>query len=131
VLLTLAAFVFVLGVLIFVHESGHFLVAKLSGIQVLRFSLGFGKPLVRFHWGETEYVIATLPFGGYVKMAGLEEEGVQGERQLVRCLPCVLRIREVKRLPPQSGTDIHVAANRIRQIQQEAREVIAEACLLV
>jgi regulator of sigma E protease len=79
VLLTLAAFVFVLGVLIFVHESGHFLVAKLSGIQVLRFSLGFGKPLVSFRWGETEYVIATLPFGGYVKMAGLEEEGVQGE----------------------------------------------------
>ena len=78
-LLTLAAFVFVLGVLIFVHEAGHFLAAKAAGIQVLRFSLGFGKPLVKAQWGETEYVIATLPFGGYVKMAGLEDEGVQGE----------------------------------------------------
>ncbi|HEU5465243.1 MAG TPA: site-2 protease family protein, partial [Gemmatimonadales bacterium] len=78
-LLTVAAFVFVLGVLIFVHEAGHFLVAKATGVQVLRFSLGFGKPLVKFTWGETEYVIAYLPFGGYVKMAGLEEEGMMGE----------------------------------------------------
>ena len=78
-LLTLAAFVFVLGVLIFVHEAGHFLVAKATGVQVLRFSLGFGKPLVQFTWGETEYVIAMLPFGGYVKMAGLEEEGMMGQ----------------------------------------------------
>ena len=78
-LLTLAAFAFVLGVLIFVHEAGHFLVAKATGVQVLRFSLGFGKPLVSFTWGETEYVIATLPFGGYVKMAGLEEEGMMGQ----------------------------------------------------
>jgi len=77
--LTLAAFVFVLGVLIFVHEAGHFLAAKAAGIQVIRFSLGFGKPLVKVQWGETEYVIAVLPFGGYVKMAGLEDEGVQGE----------------------------------------------------
>ena len=78
-LLTLAAFAFVLGVLIFVHEAGHFLVAKATGVQVLRFSLGFGKPLMSFRWGETEYVIAVLPFGGYVKMAGLEEEGMMGQ----------------------------------------------------
>lgn len=78
-LLTLTAFFFVLGVLIFVHEAGHFLVAKATGVQVLRFSLGFGKPLFQFKWGETEYVIAWLPFGGYVKMAGLEEEGMMGQ----------------------------------------------------
>lgn len=78
-LLTLAAFVVMIGVLIFVHEAGHFLAAKAVGIQVHRFSLGFGKPLVSFTWGETEYCIAALPFGGYVKMAGLEDEGMMGQ----------------------------------------------------
>lgn len=77
--LTLAAFALMIGVLIFVHEAGHFIAAKLVGIQVHRFSLGFGKPLVSFRWGETEYVIAVLPFGGYVKMAGLEDEGMMGQ----------------------------------------------------
>src|SRR5258708_20579547 len=78
-LLTLAAFAIVLGVLIFVHELGHFLVAKAVGIQVLRFSLGFGRPLIAWRRGETEYWIAWIPLGGYVKMAGLEEEGMVGE----------------------------------------------------
>jgi regulator of sigma E protease len=59
-----------LGVLVFVHELGHFLVAKASGIRVLKFSLGFGRTLVGFKHGETEYVISALPLGGYVKMAG-------------------------------------------------------------
>ena len=79
-LLTLAAVVVVLGPLIFVHELGHFIAAKLVGIQVLRFSIGFGRPLVKARWGETEYCIAVLPLGGYVKMAGMEEqEGVAGD----------------------------------------------------
>src|SRR5207237_1748838 len=78
-LLTLAAFAIVLGVLIFVHELGHFLVAKAVGIQVLRFSLGFGRPLIAWRRGETEYWISWIPLGGYVKMAGLEEEGMVGE----------------------------------------------------
>jgi regulator of sigma E protease len=78
VLLTLAAVAVVLGVLIFVHEMGHFLAAKAVGIQVLRFSLGFGKPLARWRRGETEYWISWLPLGGYVKMAGLEDEGIGG-----------------------------------------------------
>jgi len=69
----------VLGVLISVHEFGHFIVAKLVGIQVLRFSLGFGRPLIQWRRGETEYWIAWIPLGGYVKMAGLEEEGMAGE----------------------------------------------------
>ncbi len=77
-LLTLAAFVVVLGVLIFVHEMGHFLAAKAVGIQVLRFSLGFGRPIVAWRRGETEYWISWLPLGGYVKMAGLEDEGIAG-----------------------------------------------------
>ena len=76
---TILAFLLVLGVLIFVHEAGHFVAAKAVGIQVLRFSLGFGRPLLRWRRGETEYWISWIPFGGYVKMAGLEDEGVAGE----------------------------------------------------
>jgi len=79
VLLTLAAFVAVLGILIFVHESGHFAAAKLVGIQVLRFSLGFGRPILAWRRGETEYWISWIPFGGYVKMAGFEDEGLAGD----------------------------------------------------
>src|SRR5258708_28136178 len=78
-LLMLVSLVIVLGVLISVHEFGHFIVAKAVGIQVLRFSLGFGRPLVSWRRGETEYWIAWIPLGGYVKMAGLEDEGMVGE----------------------------------------------------
>jgi regulator of sigma E protease len=69
---TLAA-VLVLGFLIFVHELGHFVVAKLSGVRVLRFSLGFGPKLVGTRYGETEYVISLVPLGGYVKMLGEDD----------------------------------------------------------
>jgi regulator of sigma E protease len=62
--------ILVLALLIFVHELGHFLVAKLFRVKVLRFSLGFGSRLVGFRWGETEYQLSALPLGGYVKMAG-------------------------------------------------------------
>ena len=78
-LLTLAAFIVVIGVLIFVHEAGHFLAAKTVGVQVLRFSLGFGRPLLAWRRGETEYWVSWLPIGGYVKMAGLEDEGMAGD----------------------------------------------------
>lgn len=78
-LLTIASLVVVLGVLVTVHEFGHFVVAKAVGIQVLRFSIGFGRPLLQWRRGETEYWIAWIPLGGYVKMAGLEEEGMVGE----------------------------------------------------
>jgi regulator of sigma E protease len=70
VLLTLVAFVFMLGVLIFVHELGHYLMAKRIGIRVLTFSLGFGPKIVGFRRGDTEYCISAIPLGGYVKMAG-------------------------------------------------------------
>lgn len=63
-------FVILLGVLITVHELGHFLVAKWLNVKVLRFSIGFGPKIVGFTRGETEYRIAWLPLGGYVKMAG-------------------------------------------------------------
>ncbi|HSL70532.1 MAG TPA: site-2 protease family protein, partial [Longimicrobiales bacterium] len=72
-LITILATVIVLGVLIFVHELGHFLAAKAVDIEVPRFSIGLGPKLVGFRRGETEYVISWLPLGGYVKMAGMEE----------------------------------------------------------
>ena len=69
-ILTLAAFLFVLGIVVFVHEFGHFIVAKLNRIYVMTFSFGFGPKLLRRKVGETEYAISALPFGGYVKFAG-------------------------------------------------------------
>ena len=68
--ITVVAFIFVLGVLVFVHEFGHYAVAKLFKVRVEVFSLGFGKRLLGFRRGDTDYRISILPLGGYVKMAG-------------------------------------------------------------
>ena len=73
-MVTLFAFLFVIGLLVFFHELGHFLVAKWSGILVYTFSFGFGPKLFGFKWGETEYIVSLLPLGGYVKMAGEDKE---------------------------------------------------------
>src|SRR4030095_4202885 len=67
---TILAFLFVLGVLVFVHELGHFVAARRIGVRVLTFSLGFGPKLVSTKRGDTEYAISAIPLGGYVKMAG-------------------------------------------------------------
>ncbi len=76
---TLLSFAFVLGVLVFVHELGHFLAAKRVGIRVLKFQLGFNPTVISFRRGDTEYGIGALPLGGYVKMAGESpEEGSTG-----------------------------------------------------
>lgn len=75
----LGYFILLLGVLVFVHELGHFLVAKWCGVKVVRFSIGFGPKLLSFTHGETEYQIALLPLGGYVKMVG--EAQVQGAEE--------------------------------------------------
>ena len=71
-LLKIGSIVLLLGGLIFVHELGHFLAAKALGVKVVRFSIGFGPRLLGFRRGETEYLLALLPLGGYVKMAGDE-----------------------------------------------------------
>jgi regulator of sigma E protease len=70
--------VLALGILIIVHEGGHFLVARLSGMRVDRFSIGFGPRLISFKRGETTYQIAAIPLGGFVQIAGLNpgEEGL-------------------------------------------------------
>ena len=72
--MTILATVVVLGVLIFVHELGHFLAAKSVGIEVQRFSIGLGPTIFGFRRGETEYVISWVPLGGYVKMGGMGDE---------------------------------------------------------
>lgn len=83
-LISLGAFIVTLGVLVTVHEFGHFWVARRLGIKVLRFSIGFGKPLWRRRGRDgTEYVIAALPLGGYVKMLD-EREGEVPAAQLPR-----------------------------------------------
>jgi regulator of sigma E protease len=76
VLTTILSLIVVLGVLVFVHEAGHFVAAKWAGIYVHRFSLGLGGPIrwLTFRRGETEYSISWLPLGGYVKMASREED---------------------------------------------------------
>ena len=77
-MITIAAGIIMLGILVFVHELGHFCVAKLCGVKVLKFSLGFGPRLISHHRGETEYMICAIPLGGYVQMLG-EGGGEQGE----------------------------------------------------
>lgn len=73
---TLIAFLFALGVLVFVHELGHYLVARWCGVKILRFSIGFGKPLLTWKVGrdQTEWSLSPIPLGGYVRMLD-EEEG--------------------------------------------------------
>jgi len=82
---TLVAFIVALGLLIVVHEYGHYLIARLCGVKVLRFSVGFGRPLVTKTIGkdQTEWVIAAIPFGGYVKMLD-EREGPVEAREADR-----------------------------------------------
>lgn len=73
-----------LGILIFIHELGHFLLAKTFNVKVLRFSLGFGPKLFGFKGKETEYVLSAFPLGGYVKMAGEDPEEPLSEEDLPR-----------------------------------------------
>jgi regulator of sigma E protease len=74
----LLAFIIVLGVLIYAHEAGHFVMAKLFRVRVLVFSFGFGKRLFGFRKGETDYRVSLIPLGGYVRMAGDTPEETQG-----------------------------------------------------
>ncbi|WP_225071758.1 RIP metalloprotease RseP [Desulfuromonas sp. CSMB_57] len=78
-MVTILTGILMLGVLIFVHELGHFVVAKLAGVKVLKFSLGFGPRLLSRQWGETVYQICVVPLGGYVQMLG---EGSDEAEQL-------------------------------------------------
>ncbi len=91
---TIASFIIVLGILIFIHELGHFLVAKYSGVGVERFSLGFGPRLFGIKVGETDYCISLIPFGGYVKMVGeAPDEEVSEEERAKSFTHKPLRVR--------------------------------------
>jgi regulator of sigma E protease len=82
--------ILVFGLVVFVHELGHFLAAKATGVYAPRFSIGFGPALFRKRWGETEYVIAALPLGGYVRMASREDETmamIEGGGERARLAP--------------------------------------------
>ena len=73
-MLTILATLVALSVLILIHEFGHFFAAKSVDIAAPRFSLGLGPRVAGFHWGETEFVVSAIPLGGYVKMAGMEDD---------------------------------------------------------
>ncbi|MBE0379695.1 sigma E protease regulator RseP [Pseudoalteromonas prydzensis] len=78
----LGSFILALGILVTVHEYGHFWVARKAGVKVLRFSIGFGKPLIKWHDKyDTEYVIAAIPLGGYVKMLDERVDDVTAEQR--------------------------------------------------
>jgi regulator of sigma E protease len=80
-MITLLSFIIVIGILIFVHELGHFLVAKKTGVTVEKFSLGFGPKLIGFEKGGTQYMICAIPLGGYVKLKGENpDEGLTNDR---------------------------------------------------
>src|SRR6266542_6577053 len=77
-LITLLIFIFILGLLVFVHEFGHFWMAKRVGIKVHEFAFGFKPRLYAWKRGETEYAINALPFGGYVRLEGESENTGKG-----------------------------------------------------
>ena len=96
-LVAIVAGVIVIGILIFVHELGHFIAAKAVGIAVLRFSFGLGpRTPLGVTVGETDYCISWIPFGGFVKMAGLEEEGAPGTLE---------GARQEREVPPERTFD--------------------------
>ena len=70
IVITLISFIILLSILIFVHELGHFLAARIAGVGVLKFSLGFGPKIIGKKIGETEYVLSWIPLGGFVKLLG-------------------------------------------------------------
>ena len=85
--MTIIYFILILGIVVLIHEFGHFIFAKKAGIYVYEFSIGMGPQLFKFHRknDETEYSIRLLPIGGYVQMAGeeIEEMGCQLKQLLL------------------------------------------------
>lgn len=83
-LISIIAFIVAIGILVTIHEFGHFWVARRLGVKVIRFSLGFGKPLWRYYGKDgVEYVISTIPLGGYVSMLGQGEEDIPADQKSV------------------------------------------------
>lgn len=78
---TVIAVIIVFGLLVAVHEWGHFLVAKSFGMRVNEYSLGFGPSLYKHQWGETQYALRIIPLGGYVRLAGMEGDKTGDPRE--------------------------------------------------
>jgi len=106
--------ILVLGVLVFVHELGHFLVAKFFGVGVLEFALGFGRPLCRWQGKETTYSIRAIPLGGFVRMAGDDPVAVYGESVVGPRL-------EVDGASPIEGSQEELTESQQRMTQDESR----------
>ena len=104
--------IIILGVLVFVHELGHFLVAKYFGVGVLEFALGFGPVLARFQKGETTYTIRAIPLGGFVRMAGDDPRMVEGRES---------GAADAGGASPVEGTQQELTPVQIAMTQDEAR----------
>jgi regulator of sigma E protease len=91
-LLTLVSFIVMLGVIIFVHEFGHFITAKLFGMRVFIFSFGFGKRLAGFKWGDTDCRLSLVPLGGYVKLEGEPEDYISEMKPAAAADPSMQKV---------------------------------------
>ncbi len=109
--MTIIATIVLLGVLIFVHELGHFLAARSVGIRVERFSIGFGPRVWGFERGDTEYILAAIPLGGYVKMGGMDDEVMEkiegGKKEAASGEGVRPASDEVPPIAPGTQTDAH------------------------
>ena len=94
----------VLGLLVIVHELGHFVVARWSGVRILRFSIGFGPRLFTWTRGETEYAVSAIPLGGYVKMAGEQRKPHQQTKEVGDRYPFVSEMTD-KAVYPDAGLE--------------------------
>ena len=108
-LVSLVSMLILLGILVLVHEFGHFAVAKLCGVRVETFSIGFGTRLFGFRYGDTDYRISLLPLGGYVKMAG----EVGGE-------PSIVTGSDIRRATTQSNAE-ELLPKKLRPIPATSR----------
>lgn len=96
------ASIIVLGVLIFVHELGHFLVAKWCKVGVIEFALGFGRKIFGFRYGETDYSLRLIPLGGYVRMAGDDPHTVMGDPDHPNRAESLLTGADSDEVPPEA-----------------------------
>jgi regulator of sigma E protease len=114
--------IIVLGVLVFVHELGHFLVAKFFGVGVLEFALGFGPVLARWQGGETSYSLRVIPLGGFVRMAGDDPVMVYGE-SVVGARP------EASGASPIEGTQEELTPQQQKLLRDESRWFLKKSYL--
>ena len=134
ILISIFALIVTLGILVTIHEFGHFWVARRCGVKVLRFSIGFGKAAISWIGKDgVEYVIAPIPLGGYVKMLGQEDTSLpeqsvipQSERHMYfACKPLWQRMAANKKKKVPQFLSTHPSSeNRIKNLRKWMNEVI-------